>query len=103
MKKQACSINERLSKNTFLTMLGEKRFVKPPEYDDKESYYYKGALYKKTANEEYSVNKIRAYFEKLDSNSWSIRSFDSSTREVCIEIKNNYGIRNISVILPQLI
>lgn len=103
MNKQACSAVDRLTKKTFLELLGNRPFSKPPGYSSKESYYYKGALYSKPASEQYSTNKTRAFFEKLDYNSWSILSFDHYTRTVCVEIKNNFGIKHLSIVVPEII
>jgi len=52
----------------------------------------------------YSTNATRAYFEKLDSKNipWSIISFNSKTREVCIEINSKSGLRELSVTLPNM-
>ena len=90
--KQACSTYERLSKKTFLSILGQKAFKKEsPE------------TYGKKDDEQYSQNKTRAYFEKLNINSWSIRSFDPNSKQVCIEIKNKSGLVNLSIKLPEII
>lgn len=103
MKNQACSKYERLSKKSFLNILGNKAFSKPSVYGEEENYLYKGILYTRPSNEQYSQNKTRAYFEKLNLNDWSITSFDSTTRIVCVEIKNKYGNKNLSIKLPEII
>jgi hypothetical protein len=100
MKNQACSSYNRLSKKTFLSLLGNKAFQKPSGYSDLQDYVYKGKNTKIKANEDYSANRTRRYFEKMDYNSWSIVSFDPNSREVCVQIQTKSGFRNLSVTLP---
>lgn len=92
MKNIACSTYDRLSKNTFLAILGNKAFKKE-----------NSNIYGTKDDEKYSRNKTRAYFEKLNNNSWDITSFDPETRKVCINIRNKGTRINMSVTLPPLI
>jgi hypothetical protein len=108
MKRQACSSNERLSKETFLSILGYPPYQRENInlYGNTTFYFYKGEKITIPASDElYSTNLTRAYFEKLDyeNTPWSIRSFDSKTREVCVEINTKSGLREISVTLPNII
>lgn len=103
MNNQACSSNNRLSKKTFLSLLGNKAFTKPLEYPTTEDYILKGQKIKIPANEEFSRNKTRQYFEKIDYNSWSITSFDPKTRKVCVQIDIKSGKSFLSITLPEII
>lgn len=103
MKNQACSSYNRLSKKTFLSLLGNKAFQKPVGFSDLQDYVYKGKTYKVSANEQYSGNSTRRYFEKMDYNSWSITSFDPDARKVCVQIQTGSGSRILSVTLPELV
>jgi hypothetical protein len=103
VNNQACSSNNRLSKKTFISLLGNKAFKKPLEYSSTEDYVIKGQKIKIASNEEFSRNKTRQYFEKLDYNSWSITSFDPKTRKVCIKINIKSGDRFLSVTVPEVI
>jgi hypothetical protein len=106
MKNQACSVYERLSKNTFLSILGYSPYKRPSSYTENSFYFYKGKkITSVISSETYSPNITRSYFEKLNEKQipWSITSFNPKTREVCIEIKAQSGLRELSVILPQLI
>ena len=44
----------------------------------------------------------RIWFESLDDEQWEITSFDSNTREVCIDVTTPSGVNHVSVILPQI-
>jgi len=89
--KKICSSNERLSKKNFLALLGPKPFKKEMS-----------ATYGTADDESKSSSKQRAFFESLTS-PWKIISFNSSTREVCVEIKNKSTTTNVFVIVPQII
>ena len=108
MKPQACSSNERLSKETFLSILGYPPYKRENInlYGNTTFYFYKGEKITIPSSDElYSTNATRAYFEKLDSKNmpWSIKSFNSKTREVCVEINAKSGLRELSVTLPNII
>jgi len=47
-------------------------------------------------------SKQREWFEALEDEKWSITSFDSKTREVCVDVQTDSGVNHISVLLPQL-
>ena len=79
-KRQACSANVRLLKATFLAMLGD-----PPLY-----------------GEQYSVDKQRAFFEKIPDANWTIVSFNPLTKKVCVEITDGIGTRTVAVTLKDL-
>jgi transposase-like protein len=51
------------------------------------------------AQAEESTNPTRRFFER-SKNAWSVRSFDSSSREVCIELKNPYMTTNFGYTIP---
>jgi transposase-like protein len=46
-----------------------------------------------------STSPTRRFFERTKS-PWSVRSFDPSSREVCVEIKNPYATTNFSYTIP---
>jgi hypothetical protein len=96
--KQSCSIYDDLSKKTFLAFLGGDSNLNKAE----QMSFYKGKFIKtpKTSDVGYTT-KTRNYFENLDKKeiNWSIVSFDSKTKQVCVEIKTKSGIRHLSVAL----
>lgn len=116
--KTACSTFNRLSKSTFLTLLGPP----PASMSDEEkailAYHNEGQtaseiaettgltnkevreLIKEVTTPKNSSNPSRAFFESLDSSTWSIVSFDPMTRVVCVRIDVNQDTRTVSVILP---
>jgi len=113
MKKNQCSTYERLSKSTFLAMLGPIPYKKDKFYDEFGVPTTGQKLYNKFLNNEYPFNpyrddevysnvKTRKFFEKIP-HPWQIVSFDPSTRQVCVQINDPKGIKNISVTLPNLI
>lgn len=105
MQRQACSVFERLSKATFLSMLGYSPYQRQGGYTNDTFYVYKGKVYSTPVNEEFSPNATRAYFEKLNSQNipWTITSFNSKNREVCVEIQSKSGLRELSITLPQIL
>lgn len=68
-RRQACVNSHRLSKATFLAMIGE------------------GSA---------------AFYDGLDNDDWSIRSFNPTTREVCITLHTSPGDRVLSYVLPTI-
>jgi len=79
-RRRACPVtNDRLTKASMLAMLGP-----PPEF-----------------GETVSSHPSRAFFEKI-TQPWAITSFNSMTREVCVEITTLTGKRTTSVVLPEL-
>lgn len=96
--QQSCSIYDNLSKKTFLAFLGSDPSLNKTE----QISFYKGKFIKtpKTIDFGYT-NKTRNYFENLDEKeiTWSIVSFNSKTKEVCIEVETKSGSRNLSVTL----
>lgn len=104
--KQACSVYERLSKSTFLSILGYAPYKRPVSYVQDSFYFYKGQkTITTTADETYSLNLTRSYFEKLDEKGiiWRITSFNSKTRKVCVEIESQSGNRQLSITLPEIV
>lgn len=79
-RKRACQAEHRLSKASFLAMLGDPA-VAPATVSD---------------------STARAFYEKLNDVDWVIVSFNSNSREVCIDITTDSGIRRTSNILPTL-
>ena len=47
-------------------------------------------------------SKQREWFKALKDDQWSITSFDSRTREVCVDVQTDNGVNHLSVLLPQL-
>ena len=114
MKKQ-CSVYQRLSKSTFLSLLGPKRYIRENSdiYGNTSQVMYKGKIEEVSYDgkgcssnfcydEKYGSKKNRDFFENLIV-PWSIKSFDPSSRSVCVEIKNKSTTINIFVILPPII
>ena len=113
--KNYCSIYKRLSKTTFLSLLGPKAYTKekPEIYGYADKVIYKGKL-EEISNtgqgcgssicydNKYGSRKTRDFFENLTV-PWSIKSFDPSSRSVCVEIKNKSTTINIFVTLPPII
>lgn len=121
INRTACSSFNRLSKATFLAMLGPP----PDAYSDEEqailNYYNEGMSVAEIAETTGLTNKnvrdfirqvtqprnsshpSRAFFEKIDDSDWSITSFDPSTRTVCVQIAQDTGTRTVTVILPALV
>ena len=111
-----CSINNRLTKNNFLSLLGPKKFKKDQSniYGNTEKFLYKGKLeeisYEENGlcnvnfcyDDKYGSRKNRDFFENLTV-PWSIVSFDPKTRNVCVEIKNKSTTVNIFITLPPII
>lgn len=90
-----CSSFERLSKSTFLAMLGEKKFTKGKIYIDG------WVIDDKSEDEQYSGSKRRSFFEKIKYD-WEIISFNSKTRLVCVQINDPVRVKLVSVTLPNL-
>lgn len=106
--RQSCSVYERLSKKTFLELLGRKSEV----FDGISQNYFYGKLSQTNCTIVDNFNNIecktvyspiREYFDNLEYSSWSITSFDSKTRKVCIEVKSSSGPRYLSVMVPEQI
>lgn len=89
--KKICSSNERLSKKNFLALLGPKPFKKENPL-----------VYGTSDDETKSPSRKRDFFESLTV-PWKIVSFNSTTREVCVEIKNKSTTTNVYVVLPPII
>lgn len=111
--KNQCSTYSRLSKSTFLAMLGPVAYKKDQFFDEFGLPTNAEKLYNKYLNKEYPFNpyrddeyysntKTRRFFEKIPY-PWSIVSFDPKTRLACIQIDDPKGIKNVSVTLPNLI
>lgn len=50
-----------------------------------------------------SESTQRDFYASLDDDQWSITSFNSTTREVCIDLKNNNGrVNKLAVTLPSI-
>jgi len=47
-------------------------------------------------------SRQREWFEALDRDKWTITSFDSKRREVCINVTTDTGVNYVSVVLPYL-
>lgn len=47
-------------------------------------------------------SKQREWLESINRDKWTITSFDSKRREVCINIITDTGVNYVSVILPYL-
>lgn len=47
-------------------------------------------------------SKQREWFEALEDDQWSIVSFDSKSREVCVDVQTDNGVNHVSVLLSQL-
>ena len=47
-------------------------------------------------------SKQREWFEALDTEKWSITSFDSRTREACVDVQTDTGVNHVSVLLPYI-
>lgn len=47
-------------------------------------------------------SKQREWFEALEDDQWFITSFNSKTREVCVDVQTDTGVNHVSVLLPQL-
>jgi len=52
--------------------------------------------------EQYSDSPSRAFFEKIPSDNWEIVSYDSKTRNVCVRITDNSGVKTMGITLPTL-
>jgi|688.fasta_scaffold80580_7 hypothetical protein len=113
--KTQCSTYKRLSKNSFLSLLGPKKFKKENSeiYGNKDKFIYKekveeisydssGCSSSFCYDDKYGSRKSRSFFENLTV-PWSIKSFDPSSRSVCVEIKNKSTTVNIFVTLPPII
>ena len=48
------------------------------------------------------TNAIPCVLDNIPQDSWTITSFDPSTRVVCIDIRTSSGIRHLSITLPTL-
>lgn len=110
MKKNQCSSYQKLSKSTFLAMLGPIPFKKDKFFDEVGMPTTSKKLYNKFLNNEYPDNpyrddevfsnvKTRKFFEKIKY-PWEITSFDPESRQVCVEINDPKGIKHISITLP---
>jgi hypothetical protein len=77
-ERRRCTAPDVIPKSTFLTMVG------PPLGVGGTS------------------TPTRAYFESLLDEQWSITSFNSNTRDVCIEVESPYGVRTMTITLPYL-
>ena len=83
-RRRACSSLKSISKQAFLSILGP-----PPERSGEDQQLF-------------SSNPSRAFFEKIPDEQWTITSFNPQKREVCVEIQNQSGTRNITVGLSDL-
>jgi hypothetical protein len=105
---QACSVNQRLSKNTFLTMLDS-------QIDTSKVIVLSTGKVLNTNNINSSTiqnninNGIWTYYEKslprrlfLTNPNWQIISFDSSSRNVCVKMTSPSQtiIFNITLLQP---
>ena len=47
-------------------------------------------------------SKQREWLESIDRESWAITSFDSRTREVCIDVQTDTQVNHVSFTLPYI-
>lgn len=110
--KNRCSSFVRLSKTTFLAMMGIKPYKKNAFFDEFGVPITGKKLYERYLNKDYPFNpykddekfsssKQRSFFEKIKYD-WQIISFDPATRLVCIQINDPVRTKTVSVILPNL-
>lgn len=104
----ACSINQRLSKNTLLAML-------PNNLDKTKAIVLAtGEIISLENISESTIlsninSKIWTYYDKslprrilLTNPNWTITSFNPQLRNVCVTIYANSGIRYLNFTLPEL-
>lgn len=105
--RQSCSVYERLSNSTFLALLGKQS----EKIQGTIQEIYKNSIItlncETIGDVKNSVCKIvyslsREFFENIPY-PWSVTSFDSKSRKVCVEIQTPYGTRYISAIVPEQI
>ena len=107
--QEACSSFERISKATVLGMLTEHTVLNTAEL---QMQYYvnkrlRGKAYADRMYAHYTGLKngrpgTKEWLLSIPDDNWSIISFDSRTRVVCIQVVNTIGIRNVSITLPYL-
>lgn len=102
-----CSSQERISKTTLLAMLEDQTetddFYEQSQFliDQRE----RGLAYAESRYERYRGLKTRQkgprnWLVNLPDDSWDIISFDSHSRTVCIEMRNNSTTSRLSLVLP---
>jgi hypothetical protein len=79
IERRACTSTQLIPKATFLTMLG-------PD----------------PARNGGVTTATRAYFEGLEDNQWSIISFNTATRDTCVQVTSPVGQRLMTITLPPL-
>ena len=102
-KYRACIQNYRLSKATFLAMLGDP--VQPVVLDANSPTTRWGKKIDYGTQNTSSDSTTRAFFEKIPDDNWAIVSFDPETRTVCVDITDESTTttsKTMSVILPPL-
>ena len=117
-----CTSQERISKNTVLAMLRAPSLEGPNVgetvlYVDDKGIVHKyrvtstngqiigldtpdGVIH--VERSKIRTNNQRMILDTLDENEWSVTSFNSKTRVVCIDIMTASGTRHIAVTLPLL-
>ena len=113
--KQSCSVYDRIEKATFLALIGDKSVCKVEYLNNYQNYDLEKVKMQCNQGKKVSCcgeiedpmyfccktvySNTREYFENLTV-PWSITSFDSKNRKVCVEIKSNFGNRYMNITLP---
>lgn len=121
--KQSCNIFEPISKKTVLAMLRAPSVLGINQGEYVEYTNDKGITYQlrviKVARDTVTLdtkngaivvpksqvksNEKPVVYDNIPEEDWTITSFDSRTKVVCIDIKTKQGIRHTSVVLPAII